>query len=231
MNNYPKVSVLMSVYNNETTIEKSIESLLRQSYKNIEILINDDCSSDNSVNLIKKLQSESSNIFFFSNDENIGLTKSLNKLIKLSSADIIARQDADDFSNHKRIEYQIKCLIENNLDFVSSRATIIGTGKKIPGISFYIPHKQLLKYKNPFIHGTLMVKKEFLEKVGFYNENYYYAQDYKLMIDLVLNKAKYKVLNKQLYSLNMKDNISSKYLKRQNEFALMAKNSYKKGIA
>ena len=51
------------------------------------------------------------------------------------------------------------------------------------------------------------------------------------MIDLVLNKAKYKVLNKQLYSLNMKDNISSKYLKRQNEFALMAKNSYKKGIA
>ena len=107
----------------------------------------------------------------------------------------------------------------------------MGTGKKIPGISFYIPHKQLLKYKNPFIHGTLMVKKDFLEKVGFYNENYYYAQDYKLMIDLVLNKAKYKVLNKQLYSLNMKDNISSKYLKRQNEFALMAKNSYKKGIA
>ena len=102
MNNYPKVSVLMSVYNNETTIEKSIESLLRQSYKNIEILINDDCSSDNSVNLIKKLQSENSNIFFFSNDENIGLTKSLNKLIKLSSADIIARQDADDFSNHKK---------------------------------------------------------------------------------------------------------------------------------
>ena len=137
MNNYPKVSVLMSVYNNETTIEKSIESLLRQSYKNIEILINDDCSSDNSVNLIKNCNQKIV-IFSFSNDENIGLTKSLNKLIKLSSADIIARQDADDFSNHKRIEYQIKCLIENNLDFVSSRATIMGT-EKIPGISFYIP--------------------------------------------------------------------------------------------
>ena len=72
MNNYPKVSVLMSVYNNETTIEKSIESLLRQSYKNIEILINDDCSSDNSVNLIKKLQSENSNIFFFQMMKTLG---------------------------------------------------------------------------------------------------------------------------------------------------------------
>jgi len=66
-----------------------------------------------------------------------------------------------------------------------------------------------MKYKNPFIHGTLMIYKSTIELVGLYDENYKYAQDYKLFVDLYKNNLKIKTLNKRLYVLNMDQNIST----------------------
>ena len=83
MSNKELVSVIMSVYNSQNTIEKSINSLLVQTYKNIEILIIDDGSNDKTLKSIMKFQNKP-NIKIFENKKNIGLTKSLNKLIKIS---------------------------------------------------------------------------------------------------------------------------------------------------
>jgi len=66
-----------------------------------------------------------------------------------------------------------------------------------------------IKYKNPFIHGTLMVKKKAILDVGLYDENVKYAQDYKLFLELLKKNYKLKILNKKLYILNMQNNISS----------------------
>ena len=205
----PLVSVLMSVRNGEQTVEKSVESILNQSYDYFEFLIIDDYSTDSTLEKLKILQKQDSRISIFTNSENIGLTKSLNKLIKNAKGELIARQDADDYSNPDRIHLQVQYLFKNKLDAVTSRALIIGSAKKIPGLSYYIPAKFLMKFKNPFIHGSLIIKKQVLNDLGFYDENFYFAQDYKLYLDLLSSGYSIKAINKPLYNLNTINNISN----------------------
>ena len=109
------VSVLLSTYNSESTIKRAINSLIDQSYEEIEILIMDDASSDNSYNICKNYERDYKNIRAYKNHENLGLTRSLNLLIKEAKGAYIARQDAHDFSNKLRIEKQIEYLNSNNL--------------------------------------------------------------------------------------------------------------------
>ena len=217
------VSVIMGVYNNEYTIKNAIESILNQSYKNIELIITDDNSSDNSISIIKNYLNQK-NIRLIVNKKNIGLTKSLNLMIEASKGKLIARQDADDISLEKRIEVQVGQINKLNLDFVSSRAKNLQTNKNIPNISYNLPYKFLIKYKNPFIHGTLVIKKDVLLQLGNYDERFKYAQDYKLMIDAIDKNYKFKVLRKPLYLLNTKNNISNQYKDEQEFFANCARN-------
>ena len=217
------VTVIMSVYNNEATVNTAIESILGQSYKNIELIITDDCSSDNSLSIIKKYL-DKKNVKLIENSENRGLTKSLNSMIKIAQGKFIARQDADDISLYNRIQVQIDLINKFNLDFVSSRAISLQTKKYIPNISFNLPYKFLIRYKNPFIHGTLIIKKNVLLELGNYDERFKYAQDYKLMIDALDKQYKYKVLRKPYYLLNTRNNISNLFRDEQKYFADCARN-------
>jgi glycosyltransferase EpsE len=167
------VSVIMSSYNSINTIEEAIESIINQTYKNLELLIMDDCSEDGSFEKIDYYKNKFENIRVFRNKKNLGLTKSLNLLIENSSGEYIARQDADDLSFKKRIEEQVKEMNKHDLDFCTTRALVKNTRKKIPGVSYFVPSKIISKFKNPFIHGTLMVKTNSIIKVGSYNENFY----------------------------------------------------------
>ena len=212
------VSVIMSVHNNEATVNTAIESILGQSYKNIELIITDDCSSDNSLSIIKKYINKK-NVKLIENSENKGLTKSLNSMIKVAQGKFIARQDADDISLYNRIQVQVELINKFNLDFVSSRAISLQTKKYIPNISFNLPYKFLIRYKNPFIHGTLIIKKNVLLELGNYDERFKYAQDYKLMIDALDKQYKYKVLRKPYYLLNTRNNISNLFRDEQKYFA------------
>lgn len=101
------ISVIMSSYNSEETIEKSILSILKQDYKNIEFLIVDDCSKDSTLSIMKRLREDDKRIKIIENKKNIGLTKSLNKLLKISNGKYIARQDSDDVSLPHRLTTQI----------------------------------------------------------------------------------------------------------------------------
>jgi len=96
----PKVSVVMPCYNEEKNIEKAIKSILKQSFQDYELIIVDDCSTDNSVEIIKRF--DSNKIRIIKKDKNTGVSDSLNIGIKQSKSDIIARMDADDISLKKR---------------------------------------------------------------------------------------------------------------------------------
>ena len=213
------VSVLLSTYNSEESIGESIDSLLSQTYKNLEILISDDGSTDSTKEICKKFQLKDERVLFSSNKKNIGLTKSLNNLAQKASGSLIARHDADDISLPYRIEEQIQFMKTKKLDAVTSRSLVKQNNKKRPGISFYIPDKLLINRKNPFIHGTLIIKKNVFQEIGYYDERFYYAQDYKLFYDLLDKGYKVKTLNKALYILNTENNISSENLERQNYYA------------
>lgn len=221
--NKDKISVILSTFNSANTIEKAIKSILEQTYENFELLICDDYSNDMTSDIINEYQKSDFRVKSIKNNQNLGLTKSLNKLIDLSIGNMICRHDADDFSNKFRFEKQVT-FIKNNFDVVVSRAIKIEDNNLIPGLSYYFPSRLITKFKNPFIHGTLMIKKEVILKIGKYNENFYYAQDYKLFSDLIKNKFRIKKIFEPLYHLNTKNNISSNYYKEQKYYSDCVKN-------
>ena len=212
----PLISVLLSVYNDDKDIKKSIDSILSQSYKNIELLVIDDCSSDKTYEIINEITD--SRIRIFRNKKNQGLTKSLNTLIKVSKGQILARQDSDDISLPNRLELQYNELQKSQLDACTTRAYVKDSKRSIPRFSHLLPLGIVKKYKNPFIHGTLMVRKNAILDVGMYDESMKYAQDYKLFLELLKKNYKIKILYKKLYILNMKNNISSLKNKEQRSY-------------
>lgn len=218
-NKQEKISVLLATYNDSSTITQSIESILSQTYENFELLILDDCSTDDTFHIADELVKKDSRLFLQKNNVNLGLTKSLNILIQKSSGNFIARQDADDISLPNRLQFQVQVMSNYNLDFCTTRSIRTDSNRIVPFFSHYIPKKILINYKNPFIHGTLMAKKEVFIKTNNYDEKYYYSQDYKLFKDFLNQNFKYKVISKPLYLLNMVDNISTNKSEEQKYYA------------
>ena len=220
------ISVILSVFNGEKHIANAIESVLNQSFEDFEFLILDDASTDNTYNIIKSCQNIDTRIELLKNNSNIGLTKSLNTLISRSKYEYIARQDADDLSLVERFGSQLTVINSGDYDAVTTRAIIKGENTYTPNYSYYLPRRFVMKIKNPFIHGSLMIKKSVLYDLGKYNEKFYYAQDYKLMSDLVKKNYKTKIIKEPLYVLNQKNNISTNFKNSQEYFA----NCVKKNI-
>jgi len=179
-----KISVVMSVYNAQDYLEEAIESVLNQTYQNIEFVIINDGSTDRSLDIIQEYSKQDQRIVLI-DQENMGLTRALNVGVRRSSGDFIARQDADDVSYPNRFEGFINYLKEHvHIDFYSTPAYIINEhivrSKIIPnyfrrkGFS-----KKMLSYHNSMIHGALIIKSS-LAKKYLYNEDYKYSQDFEL---------------------------------------------------
>ena len=217
----PKISVILSTYNNAPTVASSINSILNQTYKNFELLVIDDGSTDDTWQVLNAITDR--RLKLFRNNKNIGLTKSLNKLISHSNGMYIARQDDDDISLPRRLEKQLSILCNSDYRICTTRAIVKNTKKTIPGISFHLPTKIIFNFKNPFIHGTMMIEKSCIDIVGGYDENFYYAQDYKLFSDLIKNKLHIHQIKEPLYILNMEGNISSEKSIEQNYYAKCVK--------
>ena len=186
----------MSVFNKNPYLEKSILSVLQQSYNNIEFLIMNDGSTDNTIEILEKLKEKEERIKIFENKTNLGLTKSLNILSKFSTGEYIARQDADDISYSLRLEKQLEYMELNNLHACTTYAKSLQSNQILHSRTNLIPLRILLKFKNPFIHGSMLINKSVFDDLGKYNEKYYYAQDYKLFTDMFMSKYRVKILKK-----------------------------------
>lgn len=224
------VSVIMSVYNGETYLAKSIESILSQSYSNLEFIIVNDGSIDNSMQIINNYKKKDNRIKVI-NQENIGLALSLNKAIKYSNGKYIARFDADDISLPNRLEKQIQYLeTHNDYIMVSSSAYFIDKNDKIYGRTCPLLSERLLlkqlKYINPIIHPSVVIRKDALEKVGLYNENIkQICEDYYLWNKLS-KMGKIKVLFTPLIKFRMHNNNmsnSNHLLKFRKEISIFIK--------
>ena len=220
----PLISVLMSLHKINQFFNESLDSILNQSYSNIELLIMKDGLKDKSaIQTLDNISNKDLRVKVFENKKNLGLTKSLNILLENSNSTIIARHDLDDISDHFRLEKQIKYLKKNNLDACFTYASSLQNGKILHKRTQFIPLTILLKIKNPFVHGTMLIEADALRSVGGYNENFIYAQDYKLYLDLIRNGKKLQLLKETLYKLNMENNISTNFKNEQAEYAKLAK--------
>src|SRR3989344_7621924 len=180
-----KISVIMSVFNNEEYLNESIESIILQTYKNFEFIIVDDASTDQTSGILKEWLSKDRRIKVITNKENMGLTKSLNRAIQIAGGEYIARQDGDDVSLPERFEKQIEFFQKNpEIKILGTFGYIIDKqgdilGKEILSTSFQTIKKEFIK-RNPLMHTSVMIKKEVIDKVGGYDETFKTSQDYEL---------------------------------------------------
>lgn len=203
-----KISVLMSVYNSEKYLKYCIDSVLKQSYPNFLFYIVNDCSTDDSINIIKSYSDN--RIRLIENEINIGLTKSLNKALNQINTKYIARIDADDICKPNRLYSQLVVLEEDDekLALVGSSAFLINESNKYVGEINVTDNnlKEELFFKNSFIHSAIMVRTEVLKKYK-YDEQIKYAQDYNLWVkiaqDYNVANIKDKLINLRIHDASL----------------------------
>jgi len=183
----PKVSVIMSVYNGGNYLLEAIKSIQSQTFNNFEFLIVNDASTDNTAQILQQI--DDPRIRVFANQQNLGLTRSLNKALKHCRGDYIARMDADDVSHPFRLEKQVSFLESHPSHALvgSSYYVINEAGKTISRVDVLIESQQIksgLEKQNWFGHGSVMMRKSCLESIGGYDEDFIYAQDYDLFLRL-----------------------------------------------
>lgn len=174
------VSVLIPVYNASKFIEESINSILYQSYQDLEVILVDDCSLDNSVELIKSFSDD--RIRLIELKENKGIGGALNAGLKISSGKYILRMDADDIALPDRVSKQVK-FMENHPDIGVSGAL----AEYFDGTSFNssVAQDQLkprLLINCVFAHPTVIIRKSLLDNHGI--EFRGYLEDYELWVRL-----------------------------------------------
>lgn len=217
------IDVLLSVRNGEEFLANSIESILNQTYKDFLFHIIDDASSDNSVKLIKSYHDV--RIRFYQNTVPLGLTKNLNYLYRQGKNPYLARQDADDVSYPLRFQEELNYLKSNNFDLVGCFADLINEKGLIISKNEYRGHniKRDLFQINPFPHASWLLKREVMEKLGGYDENYLFSQDYELLLRMS-HKYRIGVVPKKLMSYRILNrSVSLKNLKKQQYYSFKAR--------
>ncbi|MES2812676.1 MAG: glycosyltransferase [Bacteroidota bacterium] len=174
----------MPVYNCESYIHESVQSILNQTFLNFELIIIDDCSTDNTIAIIKKFSDN--RIRLYEKENNSGLIDSLNFGISIAKGEFIARMDGDDICLPERFAKQVDFLKKN------SDILLVGTALKRFGViedevRYPVNHKDIavrLCFNSPFGHPTIMGRKWIFEKYN-YNKDFEDAEDYELWTRLV----------------------------------------------
>ncbi|WP_082116155.1 glycosyltransferase family 2 protein [Hymenobacter terrenus] len=178
-----KLSVVMPVYNAERFLSEAIDSILAQSFTDFEFIILDDCSTDASVSIIKSYNDP--RIRFYQNENNLGISETLNKGILLADSNLIARMDADDISHPQRLQRQYDYLTSHpECAMVSSLVRVVAEdGSVIREDRF---DSRFYYYNLVFIcwiyHPTVMYRKQAVLEVGLYTVPY--SEDFELFWQL-----------------------------------------------
>ena len=179
------VSILIPVYNVEEYVEAAIRSIMDQTYKDLEIIIVDDCSSDSTFDICKKLQEHDSRIKLFKNENNQKICFTLNRAYRLSCGDMIARMDGDDISEPDRISQQVAYLSANpEIDLVGvSLIGIDSTGRPL-GKFVHLSNENLLlktmQYVTPVSH-VWVARRSVYDTLGGYR-NIPGCEDYDFLL-------------------------------------------------
>jgi len=181
----PIVSVIMPVYNSEKYLGAAIESVLRQTFKEFEFIIVDDCSSDGSLEIIKKYSKKDRRIDIVENSCNLGISESRNAGLAAAKGKLIMNMDHDDICHPDRIRLQVQYLKQHpDVGIVGSDIDVINDGGKSIGERHFPKddasiRKALIQY-SPFTHPSTMVRSSAYARAGKYDKNFEPADDYEL---------------------------------------------------
>lgn len=191
---HPYVSVVMSCFNEENKIHDSIYSIVEQTWDNWELIVVDDGSTDRSIEIVGDIMKRDSRVRLLRNECNMGLAASLNRGIRAAKYDFIARADADDLCLKERLATQVRNMLDNpEIDILGSGAFLCN-GDSRTELVLPTTHEELSSLsflKTMFVHPSVMIRRRFFERIGFYNEALLRAQDKELWIRGLRGGAKY----------------------------------------
>lgn len=223
----PAISVLMSVYKEPLEwLKCSLGSILNQSFSDFEfIIVVDNPDNQEAINYIRQKAEKDNRIVLLINEENIGLTKSLNKGLKIAKGKYIARMDADDFSYPERFEKQY-AFMESHPNVILCGASIQYVGGKGGRIQIYPSSNDEVKaemlFNSGYSHPTIMIERKVLVDNGIlYDENYRQTQDFRLY-EMLYDLGDFANLPEVLLEYRISDKqISTRLHKRQGNLMQM----------
>lgn len=212
----PKVSIIIPCYNQEKYVAEAINSALRQTFKDIEIVCVNDGSTDNSVEIIKSFENKYKNFIFLNNEENRGVIYSRNFAIKNCNGTYILPLDADDIIEPTYVEKAVKILDNNpNIGIVYCKAKIFGNYDKYWNLKPF--NKSDILYENCIFCSAIFRKSDFL-KIGGYNNNMKYGcEDYDLWLSFIEQGLEVFQINEILFSYRQYDETSRTTISLKNK--------------
>jgi glycosyltransferase EpsE len=229
MNKSPLVSVMMAIYNCEETLEEAIKCIINQTYLNWELILYDDCSTDNTYNKALEIAKTDSRIKVYKNEKNLTLAPTLNNCLHVAKGEYVARMDGDDICDVARFEKEVSFLTNNQEYAVVSCQMYMYDENGIYANVAYpeYPVKENLASYSPLCHAGSMMRKSVLEELKGYNisSEVERIEDYDLWVRLYENG--YKAYNIQEYLYSMRNDRNAikrkKYKFRISEYKLKKK--------
>ena len=186
----PHVTILISIYNGERTLDTCMASIRAQTFGAYDIIAVDDASTDQTAQVLRKWQRKlgENKLIILTNSVNRGLTRSLNRALRTADTPLIARIDADDIWHPEKLALQIRYLQEH------PEVGVVGTwyeNKWGPRTrTFRLPERNTslkaeIFRRNPFGHSCVVIRKHILDKAGGYDESVYFGQDRDLWFRLM----------------------------------------------
>lgn len=203
----PRVSVIIPTYNAQDFIIESVESVLSQDYPNLEVIIADDCSTDNTQQILKDYFKDNPNVKLFLNEANLGVTKNCNLCLQACTGKYVALHAGDDVMLPGKISTQVEYLEKNEkcvISYHNVEAFDSKTNKRL-----YL-HNSFLRFKarngdahTLIKHGcfcagcSLMIRREYMPKTG-YDERFKVGSDWFFWVKTLINGGEIHYINKIL---------------------------------
>lgn len=183
----PLVSVVMACYNAEKTLMVAIDSILNQTLHNLEFIIVNDGSTDQTTNILNRYANMDRRILVIRNPENRGQSWCRNRAVERARGRYIASMDADDYSFPERLARQVRFMDAcPNIDVLGTAAELVGTtGQHIGILVLPAEHAQIVaqRYIKPLlIHPTVLFRADFFNRFGLYNESLRSGEDLDLWL-------------------------------------------------
>ena len=227
-----KVTILLPAYNAALYLRDSLDSIMRQAFKDFDVLLIDDGSMDDTSKIAIEYSNIDRRIKYYKNEKNIGLIKTLSKGLSLAKGEYIVRMDADDIMFDDRLYKQVKYMDSNPECFVcGGQMEYIGG---LTGMAPILPQKyEDLLYLSlincPLYHPTTIIRNSAIKQFGLkYNDSYKHAEDYKFWSDIIFSHPNsianikdvvlfYRISNNQITAkYSDEQDLISKIVRREN---------------
>lgn len=199
-----KVSIIVPIYNVEEYLEKCINSILKQTYKNIEVLLVDDCATDNSGKIAKEFEKIDERCKYIKREKNGGLSAARNTGISNATGEYLAFIDSDDWVSEYFIEHMLSIAQKNNCEIVVCDYIMVTDGKEKVANSLYpLNSNSTMQQKVAYIRNhacTKLFKRDFWMKQHLlFPENIKRGEDMAITIPLLTQANNIGILNEPLY--------------------------------